>query len=305
MRWTRKVYVAAADHVLRTRPANRHEPVAGDRRSLAAGATELAVDAAHAVLCSGRIPETERVAVYLVATVAPALAGVNLAAAMAPQLRIDTHDQPLVTLLDDRTGIINALELAADRVANADGPSHVLITAGDAAQPHDAAHGPTAGAALLLSSNFGVLRLLSTAQVHDPDLDRLRQADARADYIRDLHVTLVQSAIDAALSDASPEHSISADSINATDINYFISHAASDGVVAEAFIDRLGGDRQAFRTVTGEEPPTTYLGIADLLVRLGAVDGVDDKLQPGDLVLLVAVDDCSAAAAVLRAYCTS
>jgi hypothetical protein len=303
MRWTDEVYVAAADHVLRTRPANRHEPVAGDRRSLTMGAIELAVDAAHAVLCSSRVPETERVAVCHVATVAPALSGVNLAAAMAPQLRVDTRDQPLITLLDNHTGVINALELAADRVANAnDRPSHVLITAADAAQPHDAAYGHTAGAALLLSNVDGVLRLMSTAQVRDPDLDRLRQADARADYIRDLHVTLVQSAIDAALYDASPEDSVSAEnSIKAADINYFITPAASDGNASEAFVDRLGGDPDASRTVTGEEPPNTYLGIADLLVSLGAVDGIDDNLQLDDLVLLVAVDDCSASAAVLRA----
>jgi hypothetical protein len=285
MRWSTPTYLLAAEHVLRD-PQPNDPP------------TDLALDAARAVLTNALVSANQAAGFYHVTAVAPPGVGRNLAAEMAPELRLNTGHQPPVTMLDGRTGVITAIDLAAGRLAGTpahNSPSIVLVTASDAPQPHHASPAPSAGGALIVSRNDGALRLVSTTWRPDDQLQRLYDQNADADVIRERALEVITNAMCETFDHAWPDQDI-----DASDIDHMIVPASSEGIEREAFIDRLHGRPDAFTTVTDEKPPTDDLGSADLIVRLGTIDRGDDRLRSGEWVLIVAIDRANAATALLQ-----
>jgi 3-oxoacyl-[acyl-carrier-protein] synthase III len=297
------IYLRTAAHALRDpQPPGHGESVAGGCASPATSdarptTIDLAVEAANAVIASAAVTATTLTGIYYVSTVVPDDLGRSLATEMAFKLPLDTTRLPLDMVLSDRLAVIRTISAAARDLAGAPGDdAAVLITAGDAPDPQDAADKPAAGGALVLSRDEGELRLVSTVVRHDPELQRLRDQQGDPKQIRDRAVDLVTNAISEALAEAQPQGKI-----DAADITYMITPASSEGIEAEAFVERLGGTPFAFWSVNHEEGPSEHLGAADIFVRLGTIDGITELLNNDDWVLLVATANASAAVALLRA----
>jgi 3-oxoacyl-[acyl-carrier-protein] synthase III len=258
---------------------------------------DLAVEAANAAIANAAVTATTLTGIYYVTDVLADNVDRSLATEMAFKLPLDTTRLPVDLVPSDRLAVIKTIFAAARDLAGARGDdAAVLITAGDAPDPHAAADKPTAGGALVMSRDDGELRLVSTVVRNDPELQRLRDQQADPKQIRDRAVDLVTDAISEALAEAHPHGKL-----KAADIAHMITPATSDPIEAEAFVDRLGGSPFAFWTVNREEGPSEHFGTADIFVRLGTVDGISELINHGEWVLLAATANASAAVALLRA----
>lgn len=282
------------------------EPPAGSHLALATAtrettSTDLAVSAARTALSQALISPTRPAELFHVTGQTPPGRAANVATQIAPRLDLNTRDQLLLTIASGRTAVLDAIHLAAGklelagRVPTPEAPSTVVITASDAPHVDRGGNCGTAGGAVVLSRDDGALKLLSITAHHEPAIARLHDEQADPAHIRERTVTAAEEAIAAVLDEAWDKKDVTA-----SDVDYFIVPASLDGVEAEAFIERLGGLPDTVQTVTGEDRCEANLGAADLLVSLGTVDGVNENLQRGELVLLAAVDGGKAAAALLR-----